>query len=203
MSSQIDKIKSEIFDSADAELEKIKAETDEKLKIIHDATQKEIAKIKQTIEDSSRSKNENQAKRELGQSRLQAKMAFLSEKENGITEVFEEGRKKVSALLQSSDYGNILANLIVSAGVSLGGGNLIVSVTKADASKVNTSDLAQKISSQSGSQTTLSIDSQEPKTKLGGAIIKKSDLWVDNTFESIIDRRTESIRAEIAKILFS
>ena len=203
MSSQIDKIKGEIFDSADAELEKIKAETDEKLKIIHDATEKEVAKIKQTIEESSRSKNENQAKRELGQSRLQSKMTFLSEKEAGITAVFEEGKKKLSTLLQSSDYGTILANLIVSAGVSLGGGNLTVSVSKADVSKVNASDLAQKISSKTGSQTNLSVESQELKTKFGGAIIKKSDLWVDNTFESIIDRRTESIRAEIAKILFS
>ncbi len=202
MSSQIEKIQNEIDNSASLELEKLKAETDEKLKIIHDATEKEISKIQQSIVDSARSKNENAAKRELGQARLQAKMSYLAEKENGITAIFEEGKKQIASVVQSSDYATILSNLIVSAGVNLGGGELVVSVPKNDTSKVNTSDIAQKISSKSGTQTTVKLDSVEPKTKLGGAIIKKSDIWVDNTFEAIIERRTESIRAELAKILF-
>ena len=202
-SSQIDKIKVEIDNQADIELEKIKAETEEKLKIIHEATDKEVAKIKQHIEESSRSQNENQAKRELGQSRLHAKMTFLAEKESGITAVFEEGKKKIVTLVQSSEYGTILGNLIVSAGITLGGGNLTLTVAKADASKVNVSDLAQRVSSKTGNQTSITIDSTELKSKLGGAIVKKPDHWVDNTFEAIIERRTESIRAEIAKILFS
>lgn len=202
MSSQIDKIRVEIDNQADIELEKIKAETDEKLKIIHDATEKEVAKIKQHIEESSRSQNENAAKRELGRSRLQAKMSFLAEKEAGITTVFEEGKKKIAALVQSSEYGTILANLILSAGITLGGGNLNLTLAKADTSKVNVSDLAQKISSKTGTQTSISIDSTELKSRFGGVIVKKSDLWVDNTFEAIIERRTESIRAEIAKLLF-
>lgn len=203
MSTQIDKIKVEIDNQADIELEKIKAEIDEKLKIIHEATDKEVTKIKQHIEDTTRSSAESQAKRELGKTRLQAKMTFLAEKEAGIDTVFEEGKKNIASILQSSDYPNILGNLIVSAGVSLGGGNLAVKVTKADSSKINVSDLTQKISSKTGNQTAISVEAAELKTKLGGAIIQKSDLWVDNTFESIIERRSESIRAEIAKILFS
>ncbi len=203
MSTQIDKIKVEIYNQADLELEKIKAETDEKLKIIQEATDKEVTKIQQHIEDTTRASAESQAKRELGKSRLQAKMTFLAEKEAGINAVFEEGKKTIASLLQSPDYPSILANLIVYAGVSLGGGNLTVNVTKADSSKVKVSDLAQKITSKCGNQTAISVEPAELKTKLGGAIIKKSDLWVDNTFEAIIERRTESIRAEIAKILFS
>lgn len=203
MSKQIDKIRVEIDSQADSELAKINAETAEKIKIINEATEKEIAKIKQTIEESNRSKAENQAKRDLGRSRLQAKMTFLDEKEAGIQSIFEEGRKKIASLVQSADYTQILSDLIVSAGVTLNGGNLTVSVTKADASKVNAGELGQKISSKTGMQTTLKLDSEEPKTKLGGAVIKKEDLWIDNTFEAIIERRTESVRAEIAKILYA
>ena len=99
MSTQIDKIKADIFEQADAEHEKIKSETDEKIKIIHDATEKEINKIKLSIEESNKSKTENQAKRDLGKARLQAKMSYLSEKEKGITSVFEDGKKKVADLL--------------------------------------------------------------------------------------------------------
>lgn len=203
MSKQIDKIKSEIDDQANLELEKINAETSEKVKIINEATEKEIAKIKQTIEESNRSKSENQAKRDLGRARLHAKMSFLDEKEAGITSVFDEGKKKLATLAQSSDYPTILSELIVSAGISLNGGKLVISVSKADASKVNAGDLGQKITSKTGTQTTVTVDSVEPKTKLGGAIVKKDDLWIDNTFEAIIDRRTESVRAEIAKLLYS
>ena len=203
MSTQIDKIRVEIYNQADLELEKIKAETNEKLKIIQEATDKEVSKIKQHIEDTTKSSSESQAKRELGKSRLQAKMSFLAEKEAGINTVFEEGKKKIASLLQSSDYSNILGNLIVSAGVSLGGGNLKIKVTKAVSSKVNVSDVTQKISSKTANQTSISEESTEMKTILGGVIIQKSDLWVDNTFESIIERRSESIRAEIAKILYS
>ena len=202
MSTQIEKIKAEIFEQADAELEKIKSETDEKIKIIHDATEKEINKIKLSIEESNKSKIENQAKRDLGKARLQAKMSYLSEKEKGITSVFEEGKKKVADLLKSADYTTILGNLIVGAGSSLGGGKLIITLIKVDASKVNTNDLAQKISSKTGTQTSLSVDSLELKNKLGGVIVKKEDLWVDNTFEAIIERRNEAIRSEVAKILF-
>lgn len=203
MSKQIDKIKVEIDSQADSELAKIKAETEEKIKIITEATEKEIAKIKQTIEETNRSKAENQAKRDLGRSRLQAKMTFLDEKEAGIQSVFEEGRKKIASLAQSANYSQILSDLIVSAGVTLNGGNLTVSVTKADASKVNVEDLGSKISTKTGTQTTLKLDTEEPKTKLGGAVVKKDDLWIDNTFEAIIERRTESVRAEIAKILYA
>jgi len=202
MSKQIDKIRVEIDSQADSELEKINVETAEKIKIINEATEKEIAKIKQTIEETNRSKAENQAKRDLGVSRLQAKMSFLDEKEAGILSIFEEGRKKIASLAQSSEYSQILSDLIVSAGVTLNGGNLTVSVTKADASKVNVGDLGSKISSKTGTQTTLKLDTVEPKTKLGGAVVKKDDLWIDNTFEAIIERRTESVRAEVAKILY-
>ena len=203
MSKQIDKIKVEIDSQADSELEKINAETAEKIKIITEATEKELAKIKQTIEESNRSKSENQAKRDLGRSRLQAKMTFLDEKEAGIKSVFEEGRKKVVSVAQSSEYPKILSDLIVSAGVSLNGGNLVVSVTKADASKVNAGEIGQKISSKTGTQTSVIVNGEDLKTKLGGAIVKKDDIWIDNTFEAIIERRTESVRAEIAKILYA
>jgi vacuolar-type H+-ATPase subunit E/Vma4 len=202
MSTQIEKIKAEIYNQADSELEKIKSETNEKLKIIEDATKKEVEKIKSSIEDAGKSQSQSQAKRELGKARLQAKMNYLKEKEAGISSVFEEGKKKIATLVQSSDYSTILNNLIVSAGTSLGGGDLVVAFAKGDGSKVNTSDLAQKISSKSGNQTTIKVDSSELKTKLGGVLVKKDDLWVDNSFESIIERRNESIRAEIAKILF-
>ena len=202
MSNQIDKIKTEIYEQADVELEKIKSETNEKIKIIQEATDKEINKIKQTIEEASKSNIENQSKRDLGQARLQAKMSYLSEKESGISTVFEEGKKKIATLLQTSDYGSILSDIIVSAGVSLGGGNLMVSLSKADQSKINLGDIAQKISAKSGVNSSVTFDGSELKTKLGGAIIKKDDLWVDNTFDAIIERRNEVLRAEISKILF-
>ena len=203
MSSSISKIKDEINSQAEQELEKIKQETNEKLLSIEEATKKEIDKIKTSIEEAGKTNAENQAKRELGKTRLTAKMNYLKEKEVGIDNVFNEGKEKIKSLLQTSEYNTILNNLILSAGVALGGGAISVSVLKSDSSKVNTANLAQQITAKTKNQTTITILSTEPNTKIGGAVISKDDLWVDNTFESLISRKQESIRAEVSKLLFA
>jgi vacuolar-type H+-ATPase subunit E/Vma4 len=208
MGSQVDKIKEEINKQTSSELELIEKEINEKIKDIEEATEKEIEKIVSSIEESGKSNAENQAKRELGKVRLEAKMKYLSEKEKGVNDVFSEGKEKLKALTQTPEYSNILSELIISAGVSLGGGNLTVNLLKSDVSKVNLNELAKKIASKTGNETTLISGEKEPETKYGGVMILKqydddTHVWVDNTFEAIIERRRDNIRSEVSKILFS
>lgn len=207
MSSQIDKIKQEIEKQTNSELESIENEITKKMKDINEATEKEIAKIVASIEESGKTSAENQAKRELGKARLEAKMKFLAEKENGINVVFEEGKKHLEQLIQAQDYNSILSKLIVSGGCSLEGGNLIVNLLKSDSSKVKLNELAKEIMEKTGNETSLTLGEKEPETKLGGAMLFKqfgdNYIWVDNTFEAIINRRRDSIRSEVSKILFA
>ena len=207
MSSQIDKIKEEINNQTSSELEILEKEIIEKIGAVEEATKKEIEKIVSRIEESGKSTAENQAKKDLGKTRLDAKMNLLGEKEKGISSVFSEGKQKIKSFTQTNEYNNILAQLIVSAGVSLDGGELTINLLSSDSSKVNTNELAKQISVKTGNETVLKISQKEPRTKLGGAILFKqydeNSTWVDNTFEAIIDRRHLNIRSEVSKILLS
>ena len=64
-------------------------------------------------------------------------MDFLAQKEEGIQNVFEEGKEKIALFTKTADYGKVLSGLVISAGISLGGGSLIVQVLKSDSSKLN------------------------------------------------------------------
>ncbi|MHA2366526.1 MAG: V-type ATP synthase subunit E, partial [Candidatus Hodarchaeales archaeon] len=188
MNSSVEKITDQILAEATIEFEIINTETQEKTKEIQLATEKEIEKIKSSIVESGKGMLENESKRTLGQSRLEAKMNFLNAKEEGLQVIFTEGKLKLTSLTNSSEYSKIIADLAITAGLALGGGDLTLSLREIDKSKVNLDSLSREISEKSGIPSKLTIESSIT-TKLGGLIINKGDIWVDNTFEAIIDRR--------------
>ena len=169
--------------------------------ILKTPLKKEIAKIRSRIEESGKSKIENQNKRLLGQARLNAKMKLLNAQQVGLEEVFAIGKLKLEDLTNSNDYSSILSDLTITAGVALGGGDLKISLRNIDSSKLSLDEVTKKITEKAGVPTKLSLDTNT-KTKLGGVVLKKGETWVNNTFEAIIDRREDVIRNQIAKILF-
>lgn len=197
-----DKLKAEIMASAEEEKKKIQSQTQERVEQIRAQAQSEIDKIKSKIEDSGRSLAETEANRMLGMARLDEKMRLLAAKEKGVDKVFEAGVAELRSLVQTPTYAEILGKMIVSAGVALAGGDLLVSLRSEDKTKVNPETLAKQISSKTGVSTKLQL-TDPPKTSIGGVVVRKGALWVDNTFESIMDRRHESVRQAVAKVLYS
>lgn len=201
MSDRVQKITEQIMSEAAKESSLIQDRSQHQIAEIENAAQKEIGKIRSRIEESGKNNIDNQNKRLLGQARLNAKMKLLNAQQVGLDEVFAHGKLKLEDLNKSNEYSSILADLTIVAGIALGGGDLQISVRKMDTSKLSVDVVTKKITDETGVSTKLSLDNVT-NTKFGGVIAKKGEIWVDNTFESIIDRREDVIRNEIAKILF-
>jgi vacuolar-type H+-ATPase subunit E/Vma4 len=138
----------------------------------------------------------------LGKSRLESKMILLNEKENKVKMVFAEVENKLKSFTQTGDYSSTLLNLAVSGGVALDGGDLTVLLRKEDVSKFNKDEAVQKIKELTNTEVTVTISPEESKTKIGGLFIQKINIFVDNTFESIIQRRNAKLREIVSEILF-
>jgi vacuolar-type H+-ATPase subunit E/Vma4 len=198
----IDKIVQEIVSTAEIEREKIEKIAKNKITELNDTASKDLDRIRNQILEKNRSTVEAENKRMLGKSRLESKMILLNEKENKIKMVFDEVVSKLKSFTQSGDYSSTLRNLAVSGGVALEGGDLTVLLRKEDVSKFNKDEAVQKIKELTNTEVTVTIRPEESKTKIGGLMIEKGNIFVDNTFESIIQRRNAKLRETVTEILF-
>jgi vacuolar-type H+-ATPase subunit E/Vma4 len=134
----------------------------------------------------------------------QAGWLVLSEKERLVTNVLNEAKNRLLKLQKSEDYLLVLEKLILDAGLVLGGGTLEVVLNENDsplALKLN--KLERKIANATSIKTRIIISKQQIKAV--GVIVRTVDgrIFVDNTFEAIIQRREKELRSKIARILFS
>jgi V/A-type H+-transporting ATPase subunit E len=128
----------------------------------------------------------------------------LFEKNRLITSVLTETKNRLDKMQNSEEYGPILKKLIIDAGTVLGGGILEVLLNKNDKKlPIKLDKLAKEISNRTGIETNLRFSDQQIEEV--GVIVKKIDnrIFVDNTFDSILDRRERELRLKIAQILFS
>lgn len=200
--SNIDKIVLEIISSAEKEKEEIEKSVKDKINEVNDAASKNLERIRNQIGEKNRSSIEAENKRMLGKSRLESKMALLNEKESKIKMVFDEAVEKLKSYTKTGEYEATLTNLAVSGGLALEGGDLIISLRKEDVSKFNKDESIRIISESTSSPVSMTVSSEEPKTRIGGLIVRKGDIFVDNTFESIILRRKAKLREKVTEILF-
>ena len=130
--------------------------------------------------------------------------AVLFEKDRLITSVLNEVKSRLVNLQKSEEYLPVLEKLIVDAGIVLSGGTLEVMLNENDSSlPLKPNKLEKKIADGTGVKTRLKISKQQ--TKAVGVIVKTVDgkIFVNNTFEAILNRRERELRLKIARILFS
>ncbi len=128
----------------------------------------------------------------------------LSEKNRFITSVLTEVKKRLMNMQNSEEYVPILEKLIIDAGAVLGGGALEVLLNENDTKlHLKLDKLVKEIFDRSGIKTHIRFSDQQIKDV--GVIVKTIDnrIFVDNTFEGILNRRERELRLKIAQILFS
>jgi len=128
----------------------------------------------------------------------------LFEKDRLITSVLNEVENRLVNLQKSEEYLPVLEKLIIDAGIVLGGGTLEIMLNENDSSlPLKLNKLEKKIADGTDVKTRLKISKQ--KIKAVGVIVKTVEgrIFVDNTFEAILNRRKRELRLRIARILFS
>ncbi len=125
-------------------------------------------------------------------------------KESLIKEIFQDSIEQIQKLRQSKDkkYFDSLSKIIISSGISLGGGELEMQINPDDISMVNISILESEIANKIGSETILKIMPTKNDTINGGVILYKGSLSVNNSLNAILERRSEIIRNRLNKMVF-
>ncbi|KXB08516.1 hypothetical protein AKJ55_00835 [candidate division MSBL1 archaeon SCGC-AAA382M17] len=183
-------------------LEKAEAEADKKISRAEEKAENE----KEKIMEKGRSEAEKEKQRILASARSKKRQEKLKAREEIIQETFEKAKDELSKLRKSDDYPEILKDLIIEGGKSIGGKDLKVLMSEKDKnliSEKSKSEMEEKISEKTGEETSIEMDFTLTEIN-GGAIIqrKNGNIACDNTLEARLERQKDSLRKEVAQILF-
>jgi len=131
---------------------------------------------------------------------LESKRRLAEAKEVVMNRVFELARARLLAFRDSPEYPDWLRKMLVKAVRELGGENCRLVAHSEDASHL-TSDLLEEVSRETGVSLELATDGQ---VSPGGFLALSADgrLRYDATFQGILDRKRDSLRTELAKLLW-
>jgi len=186
---------------ADKNINETKSKAKEILARGKTAAQKEKEEI---IETKTKTVLE-QEKQQISSINLQARREILQKQEEEITKVFDLTKKELTGFHKNESYSKILSALIVEAGTTIGGGNLLVKFRKADQSKVkDLTAIAKKIATNCGNKCTVKL-AKETITAMGGVIVQTEDeaISIYNTFDARLEQKYRIIRNKIASALFT
>lgn len=170
----------EILDSASNEAENIRKRNEKE-------TKKMVEKIKQEYEkEASVIRNTI-----ISGAKMESKRIQLQAREDVINECFRRSEKKL-ANMEGKEYEKFL-NRSIREGFDIVGKNAVAGSAEKD------SGIVKKIAS----VLNVAVDEKGLATA-GGVVIKSKDgkIRVDNTFEGIISRNKEVLRKDVAEILF-
>lgn len=206
ISESTETIRRKIISDAEEKAEKIKAEAREKAtEILMEAEERAKEMKKKELEKIKRRIGETR-KQDIAKKKVDYHQRVQNYKSELIDDTFDEVGEKLRDYVKKPAYQETLSNLIIEAGTTLGGGNLVIKLNDADKKKVS-EDLLEKISEEitehTHTETNITVDKDTVNT-IGGAIVSLSDqkATIDNTFEVRLERIKETGKTELETILF-
>lgn len=179
-----------LIEEAKEEGEAARRQAEEKAQAIREEilreAQEEAASIKQRI---------------VSTAQLEAQRMLLAKREELISRVFAEARKRLASVRRSNAYPDVLRQLILEAAIGLGGGELIVWANEEDMALLSDDFLAQ-VAQELGPGTTLKRG-ESPVDIDGGVIVGRADgrMRYDNSFAARLERWKDELRSEVYRIL--
>lgn len=202
---KIEEIATMIVKEAEKEAEKILNDARRKAEnIIKEAEEQLEKSIKQQVGQMFTTIGGEEIRRKIAEVKLEAKRKILAVKEEAIKTVLEAAVEKLKEIAESESYPKIIEKLVYEAGKVLGGGELIIALSKKDKDiKLNWKQMAKKIEQELGVKTVIKeVDAN--LDCIGGVVVKSADgkFTFDNTFKERINRLERRLRIIIAKRLF-
>lgn len=202
LESIIEQIEDRVEEERESVLDEARKEAEEK----KSSGEKEAEKEKEKILEEGKSEADRISRRITANARREAGQKKLEVREEVIQEVFDKVEEELADFKGCEEYNEVLKDLIIQGGITVGGGDLEVLILEEDEEKISKDeleDMKEEISNETGKDTSLEILTELEKED-GGAIVRKSDGSVscNNTFKARLDRQRSSIRSKIAGILF-
>jgi V/A-type H+-transporting ATPase subunit E len=205
-SDPIEAMKTKILRDAEDNAKKIISEAKKEAKKTSEQVKDEIKKVEETEKREIKERIEESKRKRIAEEKTEHIRRLQSYKTEIIESVFDKALQRLKEYSETKRYKQSLKRLIIEAGISIGGGDLIVSVNNRDRKTMNKRFLkqtAEKIKDKTNTETDLQL-AKEPLNSLGGPVISKSkeSATVDNTFEERLNRKKKQISGELENILF-
>lgn len=204
-SSAADMIQKTIVDEAKADAKRMIAEAEVSARQLTEGATENAKTNLVGWADRRRQMAQASGDRIIGKARNDAHMKILDAKARIINDAFEQARKRFEKERGTAQYKTFLKNLIISAGIQIGGGgDIIVNARKEDQviiSKIT--GLATAISKAAGESAKVSVG-KKPMDMIGGVFVqnKAGNITVDYRVETLLAQVEQQQRSEIAKTLF-
>ncbi|MBS7249093.1 MAG: V-type ATP synthase subunit E [Candidatus Freyarchaeota archaeon] len=195
-----DKIEKDAEERASQIIEKAKIRAKEiEEEAISKAEKRAEEIIRRGMEEAERYK-----RRRLAEAKLKAKQRITKAREQLIEQTFQKANEKLKELTATPKYKSVLEALIQKAAIGVGGGELEILVPKGHEKHISDiSSIAEKVQSETKNPTHITI-SKETIEAVGGCLVRRKDgsIYIDNTFESIMERNMKELRIKAARTIF-
>ncbi len=207
----VDKIISHIEAEAEKEISEIllkaQAEADKIMKAAQEKAEREAERI---LSNGKRVAS-LEGQRIIAETRIDVRRKKMDAQEEAIAASFEEAKKVLEELAEKGKrgsfvYKDIMFDLIGSACEVVAGNKLELVFNQRDSKTFNKEMLreaSELVKKRSGRDISLAL-ADETIQYLGGVVVRdmEKQVEVDNTLETRLNRLKESIRVDVAKILF-
>jgi V/A-type H+-transporting ATPase subunit E len=206
ISESTEAIRRKILSDAEKEAERLRAEARDKATEILNAA-KERAKELREAELERRKKHIDETFRQrIAETKVDYHRRIQSFKARLIDDTFDKAREQLQKYVKKPAYPEILNNLIIEAGATLGGGELLVKLNETDKKRMTKAilkKLSKEIEDRTKTKTRIVLDEKTVKA-IGGAVVSTADqkATIDNTFEARLERIKEEAKPELETILF-
>jgi len=199
-------IKKRILDDARKLSEAIVAQAEEKAQQIIGEVRQEIEESRERRLEEGKRYAEESAARALADAQVEYRRTFADEKDQLFEEICSRVLGRLREYSEKEGYLYTLKDLVIEAGITLGGGDLIIYLNERDKDQVRSRFLreaAEKIEEATHIETSLEA-AEGTLDSIGGVVVSRRDenVSVDNTFKERLGRIKNEERSEVYRILF-
>ena len=170
-------------------------------KYIDEATEKASENAEKIVAEG-RYTGEKEKQKILSTAEMEVKRMVLNCRESLIDEAFALAGEKFEVFKKTKEYKDILQKYIIASIGELEGNAFTIVVSKLDSFNLSDS-IVNKIKKETGKKG-LKLELQEVDEDIGGVIVREKNgkVSIDNTFDSMLNRIKNEIRAKVSEILF-
>ena len=207
----VDKIISHIEAEAEKEISEILLKAQAEADKIRKAAQEKAEREAERILSNGKRVASLEGQRIIAETRIDVRRKKMDAQEEAIAASFKEAKKVLEELAEKGKrdnlvYKDIMFDLIASASEVVAGNKLELVFNQRDNKTFNKEMLreaSELVKKRSGRDISLAL-TDETIQYLGGVVVRdmEKQVEVDNTLETRLSRLKESIRVDVAKILF-
>lgn len=203
ISESTEPIRRKIIRDAEKQAHRLEAEAKDKATEILNAAKERTKEMREAELERRKKYIDETIRQRIAETKVEHHRRIQALKSGLIEDTFNKLREQLQKYVEKQAYLETLNNLIIEAGVALGGGELLIKLNETDRERLSKEKLERAIEDRTKTETRIVLD-EKTVNVIGGAVVSTADetATIDNTFEARLERIKEEAKAELETILF-